>query len=88
MKLSATLRLLTIALTAVFLTTSATSLRAMVFHDSDYHFREKEKDKHKDKDKEYRPVPEGSAAAISILAAVALGGGVLLWRRKGRATVA
>ena len=88
MKSSATLRLLAIALTTVLLTTSATTLRAMVVYDNGLSFQEKEKEKEKEKHREHRLVPEGSAAAISILAAVALGGGVLIWRRKGRATVA
>jgi hypothetical protein len=42
----------------------------------------------KGKDKYNHHVPEGSAGAILILAAGALGGGVLVWRRKRRAMVA
>ena len=71
---SATLRLPTIALTTVLLTTSATTLRAMVVYDNGLRFQQKEKEKHR----EHRLVPEGSAAAISILALDALGGGILV----------
>jgi hypothetical protein len=86
MKSGITLRLFAVALTTVLLTTGATTLRAIVFHDNGPHRWEKEKEKERDK-REYRQVPEGGAGAISLLAAVALGSGVLVWRRKNRATV-
>jgi hypothetical protein len=87
MKSRPALRLLAVSLMTVLLVTSAPPVRAAVVYNRG-HSWEKHKDKDKDKGRETRQVPEGSAGALLILAAGALAGGVLVWRRKRSATVA
>jgi hypothetical protein len=83
MKWSTTLRLFASPLLAVLLLASVPSVRATVFQDTSSSFRESDKN-----NKKKEQVPEGSAGAFLVLTVGALGGGLLVWRRKKRATAA
>ena len=78
MKGNSILRLLAVTLIAASLGAGTPQMQAVVFNDHDHSVWEKEKKKKKVQ------VPEGNVGAILMLAAVALGGGVLVWRRKQR----
>jgi hypothetical protein len=94
MKTSPTLRLLAISLMTGFLLAGVPPVQATVFGDNGTSFWQKEKEKEKekererersrrdDKDKKPTRVPEGGGRALLILAAGALGGGVLVWRKR------
>jgi hypothetical protein len=72
------LRLFAVPLMAGLLLASGPVVRAAVFQDSHNYSQDRDRDNKKKK----KQVPEGSAGAILVLAAGALGGGLLLWRRK------
>lgn len=91
------LRLLAISLLTVCLLAAVPPARATVSFDSGNSLLEKLKERAKEKAKEREKdgrrddrrtqVPDGSDGALLVLAAGALGGGVLVWRRKQRANV-
>jgi hypothetical protein len=82
------LRLLAVPLLTVFLLAPAPLVEAANFPWPNY-FRVKDKRKdNDDKDRKKASVPEGSGSAALVLAATALGGGLLVSRRKRRAKVA
>ena len=88
MKGHTNLRLLVVALLAVLCLVRIPLVEATIQGSSDkYRVEDKYRVKDKDKDgKKKTSVPEGSAAAALVLAASALGCGLLVSRRKRRAT--
>jgi hypothetical protein len=101
MKRKSILRPLAISLMTGFLLASVPAVHATVFRDDSSSFWEKrreqeiekekerarEREKYRRDDKKPNSVPEGSSRALLILAAGALGGSVVVWRRKQRANV-
>lgn len=85
------LRLLAICLMTGVLLSVTPPVQATVFLNNGSSVWEKAKEKEKEKsrrdDKKPTSVPEGSGRAPLILAAGALGVGLLVWRRKHRADV-
>jgi len=101
MKANPILRLLAVSLMTGFLLASAPPVQATLVRDnsgSSFWEREKKKEKEKEKEKERErekdrgrkttQMPEGGGRVLLALAAGALGGSVLVWRRRRRADVA
>ena len=88
MKWRTKLRLLAVPLLGVLFLGRVPSVEAVSLHGSTIDVQAKNKQKDKDNDDKGKKtrVPEGSAGAVLVLAAGALGGGLLLSRRKRRAT--
>jgi len=83
------LRLLAAALLAVFLLAHAPLVEAASLGWPVTYFRAKDKRKdNDDKGRKRASVPEGSGSAALVLAATAVGGGLLVSRRKRRVKVA
>jgi len=102
MKRSQILRLVAVSLMTAFLVAGTPPAQATVYRDdgSSLLQRLKERQKEIEKEKEERierrddrnkkpssSVPEGGGRALLVLAAGALGGSVLVWRRKRRVSV-
>jgi hypothetical protein len=102
MKWSQILRLVAVSLVTASLVVGTPPAQATVYRDDGSSFlqrliervreieKEKEKLKERRDDKNKKPsssVPEGGGRALLVLAAGALGGSVLVWRRKRRVSV-
>ena len=89
MKWHTYLRLLAVPLLTVFLLAPVPLVEAANLPSLINYLRAKDKRKdNDDKDRKKASVPEGSGSAALVLAATALGGGLLISRRKRRAKVA
>jgi hypothetical protein len=102
MKWSPILRLAAVSLVTAFLVASTPRVQATVYRDDGSSFlqrlkekeieieKEREKLKERRDDRNKKPsssVPEGGGRALLVLAAGALGGSVLVWKRKRRVSV-
>jgi hypothetical protein len=102
MKWSPILRLVAVSLMTVSLIASTHPVQATVYRDDGSSLlqklkekqkeiekeRERQKERSDERDKKPRStVPEGGGSALLVLAAGVLGGSVLVWRRKRRASV-
>lgn len=92
MKASPILRLATVFLMAGLLWAGAPPLQATVVRNNNDFWqtlkeKEKQKEKKEEQNKKRTQVPEGNGRVLLVLAAGALGGSVLVWRRQRRANI-